>query len=173
MKLRKEIEPQLEIAEKLYSEILKSVMEYADFCDENGDEENIAYQKLEEKLHILTRKDMTQFNLLEWWEEEGVEVLAFRIALPDPLIVENITKEELSEIICSRLQWSDDFDDDSFKGEFNLYLDEYYYNFLKLNFKKTYNYSKIFCAQKNKDKSLFELTDEEKIKKLRNDGKFR
>ncbi|PBI87593.1 hypothetical protein BSF41_30300 [Flavobacterium sp. ACN2] len=166
MKLRKEIEPQLEVAEKLYSKILKSLIEYAEFCDENDDEENVEYQKLEEKLHILTRKDMTQFNLWEWWEEEGVEVLAFRIALPNPLEVENITKEELSEIICNRLQWSDDFDDDNFNGKFSLYLDNYYHDFLKLNFKRTYNYSKIFCTQKNKDKSIFELTNEEKVEKL-------
>lgn len=50
MELRKEIEPQLDIAEKLYPEILKSILDYTDFVDENGDEDNGEYTKLEQKL---------------------------------------------------------------------------------------------------------------------------
>ncbi|MGN7811211.1 hypothetical protein [Flavobacterium sp. 22076] len=177
MELRKEIEPQLEIAEKLYPEILKSIIDYTDFVDENGDEEEIEYQKLEDKLHQLTGKDMSQFNLWEWWEGEGAEVLSFRIALPAPIKVENITKEELTEIVSKRIKWFDEWmkkkdTDQSFKTQFTPHLEGYYHDFLKLNFKKTYNYQNIFCTQKDKDNNFFDLTSQEKINKLWNDGKF-
>ncbi len=118
---------------------------------------------------------MSQFNLWEWWESEGAEVLAFKIALPNPVIVENITEEELTEIVTKRLEWFDDWmlkkdTDESFKTQFTPYLEDYYHNFLKLNFKKTYDYQKIFGPQK--DKKILKLTNEEKINKLWNDGKF-
>jgi hypothetical protein len=47
MQLRKEIEPQWDIAEKRYPEILKLILDYTDFCDENGDEEK-TYEKTED-----------------------------------------------------------------------------------------------------------------------------
>ena len=96
--LRKEIEPQFEIAEQRYSEVLKLILDYTDHCDENGDEDNTEYQILEEKLHKLTGKDMSQFDLWEWWEADGAENSAFDISLPEPQIVEDITKEELAEM---------------------------------------------------------------------------
>ncbi|MFC4477448.1 hypothetical protein [Flavobacterium chungangensis] len=178
MELRKEIEPQLEIAEKLYPEILKSIMDYTDFVDENGDEENIEYQKLESKIHNLTGKDMSKYNLWEWWEGEGAEVLSFRIVLPNPLKVEDITKEELSKIVCNRLEGFDNCllnkneDNQSFKAQFHPYLTDYYHDFLKLNFKKTYNYPKIFGPQNDKNKRQFWLSNLEKTEKLWNNGIF-
>lgn len=63
MELRKEIEPDFETAEKLYPKVLKLILSYTDYCDENGDEDNSEYEKLEKKLHEMTRKDMSQFNL--------------------------------------------------------------------------------------------------------------
>lgn len=39
MELRSEIEPQLDIAEKHYPEILRLILAYTGFCDENGDED--------------------------------------------------------------------------------------------------------------------------------------
>lgn len=39
--LRKEIEPQLEIAENRYKEILDSILAYTNYCDENGNEDNV------------------------------------------------------------------------------------------------------------------------------------
>ena len=97
--MRKELEPKMETAKKLYPEIIKLIEEYTEYCDENGDEENIEYKKLENKLHEITGKDISQYNLWEYWEEEGLEVLSFRIALPEPIIVNDITKDELAEIV--------------------------------------------------------------------------
>ncbi|MEO6818569.1 MAG: hypothetical protein ABI266_07285 [Ginsengibacter sp.] len=78
--------------------ILKAIREYATFCDEHGDEENLGYKLLENNLHQLTGKDMSAYNLWKWWEEEGAEVLAFRIALPKPKKVNSIKREEVHEI---------------------------------------------------------------------------
>ena len=173
MELRNEIEPQLDIAEKRYPEILKLITAYTSFCDENGDEDHSAYKKLEEKLQDFTQKDMSQFNLSEWWEEEGAEVLSFRIGLPDPLKVENIKKEELVEIlnrVASFEKLDKNPDDQTFKNIFSLYLDGYYHRFLALNF-KTYNYRKLFTRQKDKDKKDFWYTENEKAELLWNAGK--
>ena len=183
MQLRAALEPRLDIAQQLYPEILKSILDYTDFVDENADEENIEYQKLEDKLHALTGKDMSRFDLYEWWEQESAEVFAFEIALPDPQKVENITKEELAEIIrrissshFEGLTWEIAADRGvetlTFIEYWSLYLDDYYHALLELNF-KTYNYSKIFTRQKNKEKKDFYwYTDEEKIEKLWNNGVF-
>lgn len=176
MELRKEIEAQFDIAEKRYPEILKSITDYAEFCDENGDEGNIEYEKLENKLHKLTRKDISKFNLWEWWEEEGAEVLAFRIALPNPIRVDNVTKEELSEIVRNRIECNkesklkNDIEGQSFNEQFRFYMDQYYHEFLKINF-KTYDYKRIFGQQKDKNKKVFWFTNAEKIDKLWNEGK--
>ena len=99
MQLRKEIEPDFETVEKRYPIALKAIMSYTAYCDENGDEDLVEYNKLADYLHQLTGKDMSQFNLWEWWEEEGAEVLAFRIVLPEPQCVHNITMDEVHEVV--------------------------------------------------------------------------
>jgi hypothetical protein len=45
--MRKELEPKMEIAKKLYPQIVKLIEKYTEYCDENGDEENAEYKKLE------------------------------------------------------------------------------------------------------------------------------
>ena len=162
--LRKEIEPQLEIAESRYQEILDSIMAYTDYCDEEGDEDDAAYKKLEEKLHLQTGKDMSQFNLWEWWEEEGAEVLAFKIALPNPIKVEGITKEELSEIVRRTKTFDENANEDSFEGQFKYHLHDYYYDFLELNF-KSYEQD-LFHSHKDKNGNYFEYSVDEIVKKL-------
>ncbi len=92
MKLRDKIEPDFETAEKRYPEVLKLILDYTGWCDEHGDEDSVKYKKLEERLHIMTGKEMSRFNLWEWWEGDGAEYLSFDISLPDPKIVEDITK---------------------------------------------------------------------------------
>ena len=99
MRLRKEIEPDFETVEKRYPIALKAIMSYTAYCDENGDEDLVEYNKLADYLHQLTGKDMSQFNLWEWWEEEGAEVLAFKIVLPEPQCVHNITMDEVHEVV--------------------------------------------------------------------------
>lgn len=172
MKLRKEIEPQFDIAEKLYPEVLKLILYYTSFCDENGDEEFIEYKNLEEKLHILSGKDITQFNLAEWWEEDGAENLAFNISLPEPIKVDNLTKEELYEIVhlIKNFDGSNENDVDFISTFYinTIYGNGYYKKFLEKNFKH-YNH-KLFQRKKDKKGNYFEYSIEEVVEILWNYG---
>ena len=165
MELRKEIEPDFETVEKRYPIALKAIMSYTVHCDENGDEDLVEYNKLADYLHQLTGKDMSQFNLWEWWEEEGAEVLAFKIVLPEPQCVHNITMDELYEIV-KRLK-TDIYtpsEDGSLKELFKYHLDEYYKLFLERNF-NTYD-PKLFERNINDKGEYFEYTEAQIVQML-------
>ncbi|WP_306353023.1 hypothetical protein [Flavobacterium sp. '19STA2R22 D10 B1'] len=173
MELRIEIKPNVEIAEKRYPEILKSILDYTDFCDEHGDEELIEYHILETKLQKITQKDISKFNLYEWWEEEGAEVLAFRISLPDPLPLTNTTQEELAEVV-KRIKTPIEFVRNNeveinFENQFKYYFDDYYHQFLKLNF-KSYKHN-LFHSFKDQKGNYTEHTVDEIIHLIWNNGK--
>jgi hypothetical protein len=161
--MRNELEPDWETAEKLYPTVKAFIEKYTEYCDENGDEELAEYKKLENRLFELTKKDISRFNLWEWWEGEGLEVLSFRISLPEPNIVQDITKEELLEIVRKIIKVDiPNFrgnNEKSFKNAFYCYLDEYYDELLKCNFKK-YK-PKYFNSQKDDEGGFFEYTAEE------------
>ena len=165
MQLRKEMEPDFETVEKRYPIALKAIMSYAAHCDENGDEDLVEYNKLADYLHQLTGKDMSQFNLWEWWEEEGAEVLAFKIVLPEPQCVHNITMDELYEVV-KRLK-TDIYtpsEDGSLKEIFKYHLDEYYKLFLERNF-NTYD-PKLFERNINDKGEYFEYTEAQIVQML-------
>lgn len=165
MQLRKEIEPDFETVEKRYPIALKAIMSYTAHCDENGDEDLVGYNKLADYLHQLTGKDMSQFNLWEWWEEEGAEVLAFKIVLPEPQCVHNITMDELYEVV-KRLK-TDIYtpsEDGSLKEIFKYHLDEYYKLFLERNF-NTYD-PKLFERNINDKGEYFEYTEAQIVQML-------
>ncbi|NQX39955.1 hypothetical protein SAMN05421820_106357 [Pedobacter steynii] len=163
MELRIELAPQLEIAEQRYPEILNLILEYTKFIDENGDEDGKEYENLIHKLHLLTNKELSKFNLWEYWEEEGAEVLAFRISLPDPLKSDQFSKEELTEVI-RRLKTFEAGTAEGFKEHFKYYLADYYHQLLALNFKK-YTYQ-LFNRQKDKKGNYFEYSVEEISEKI-------
>jgi len=163
--MRKELEPDMEIAEKLYSQIKGLIEKYTEYCDEYGDGEEIEYKNLENKLYEITGKDISQYNLSEYSEEEGLEVLSFRISLPEPKIVSDITEEEVTEIV-KRIK-SDVFqesNENNFKNIFHCYLGDYYHKLLKRNFKK-YKYE-YFNSQKGNDGKYFKYTTEEIARKI-------
>ena len=165
MRLRKEIEPDFETVEKRYPIALKAIMSYTAYCDENGDEDLVEYNKLADYLHQLTGKDMSQFNLWEWWEEEGAEVLAFKIVLPEPQCVHNISMDELYEVV-KRLK-TDIYtpsEDGSLKEIFKYHLDEYYKLFLERNF-NTYD-PKLFERNINDKGEYFEYTEAQIVQML-------
>lgn len=165
MQLRNVLEPDLKTAEERYPEVLNAILVYTDFCDEHGDEDLSEYKKLEHKLHLLTGKDMSRFNLSEWWEEEGAEPLAFKISLPDPAFVEDVSREELAEIVSRLKTFNDPVEGDkSFFGQFAYYLDGYYHLLLSLNF----NGYELRLFQRNKDESgkYFEYAADEIVEKI-------
>jgi len=165
--MRRDLAPDWETAEKLYPIISSHIEKYTEYCDENGDEDFTEYKKLEQCLHEITGKDMSQYNLWQWWEEEGLEVLSFRISLPAPQLVQDITKEELAEVIT--LLKSDSTiinqnDAESFKNTFSIYLGEYYHDLLKLNFKKYKR--EYFMSNKGKNGKYFEYSVQEATEKI-------
>jgi len=159
MKLRPEIEPCMDIAESRYQTILDYIIGYEDYVDENGDEDNTEYARVENEIHKITAKDMSRYNLWETWEAEGPEVLAFRISLPAPVKVDNITKEEILEIV-GRIVTFDPAkgEEDSFEGQFSWYIGDYYHAFLKLNCKK-YKYSDFLQQKDGSALSIEEIVD--------------
>ena len=163
MTLREEIEPSFDVAEQRYPEVLRLILEYSDYCDEHGDEDSKEYQRLENKLYEMTGKEMSQFNLWEWWEGNGAEYLSFDISLPDPKVVKDITKDELAEIVKRMSTFeAPDLNDKSFKGMFYSYIcfgSDYFPQFLKLNF-KSYDI-KLFQAHQDKNGNYYEYSPEE------------
>ncbi|MGN7863881.1 hypothetical protein [Chryseobacterium sp. 22458] len=163
MKLRDEIEPDFETAEKRYPEVLKLILDYTEWCDEHGDEDSVEYKKLEDRLHSITGKDISQFNLWEWWEGDGAENLAFSISLPEPEIVNNLTKDEVAEIV-RRLKTFEilDAENGAFKSLFYNYIcfgSDFYPKFLKMN-GLAYDI-KLFQSHKDKNGNYFEFSREE------------
>ena len=165
MRLRKEIEPDFETVEKRYPIALKAIMSYTAYCDENGDEDLVEYNKLADYLHQLTGKDMSQFNLWEWWEEEGAEVLAFKIVLPEPQCVHNITMDEVHEVVKRLKPYIyTPYEDGSLKELFKYHLDGYYKLFLERNF-NTYD-PKLFERNINNKGEYFEYTEAQIVQML-------
>lgn len=165
MQLRNVLDPDLKTAEQRYPEVLEAILAYTNFCDEHGDQDLAEYKKLEDKLHAMTGKDMSRFNLSEWWEEEGAEPLAFRISLPDPVFTGDVTREELEEIVHRLKTFVGPAEaDESFSGQFSLYLDGYYHPLLSLNF-KGYD-PKLFQRNKDKNGKYFEYGADEIVARI-------
>lgn len=142
--MRAQIKPDFETAREIYDEILKQILAYTAYCDDNGDEDGAKYRELEAALHKITGKDMSKFDLWEWWEADGAENLAFDIALPEPQLVPDITKDELREIAERMSTFEPRETGDAFLDAFyyrpNFAADGgYFTEFLKLNFKDTYD----------------------------------
>ena len=143
--------PDWKTAEQLYPTILSLLKDYEIFVDNNGDEDWAEYKSLEEKLHKLTNKQMESYNLYETWENEGIEVASYRIALPNPKKIDKITKTDVRNILRQLKNvklYDTPWEDQTFQQQFELYLDDYYHQLLKVNF-KNYNYQKLFTKQKN------------------------
>lgn len=166
MKLREEFEPKIEIARQNYSTIKKKILDYTAYSDENGDEDSSKYKELEHELHKLTGKDMSKFNLWEWWEADGIENLAFRIALPNPTKITDITKEELREVLTRTNPFEVLKEPENDELLMLLHTNKWYYyhDLLKLNFDK-YNY-KFFSRNKDKNGNYFEYSIDEIVEKL-------
>ncbi len=149
--MRAQIEPDFERARKIYDEILEQILAYTDFCDENDDEDGEEYRKVKERLAKISGKDMSKFSLHEWWEAEGAENLAFDIALPEPKVVPDITKDELRQIVERMLapvpEFEDDFLDAFYARVTYACKGAYFAEFLKLNFAQTFSFELFDCRE--------------------------
>lgn len=155
MNLRNELEPKLDIVERLYPQILDLIADYDNAIDSEKYDEIRAIVK---KVSELTGKDITEDDLFEYWEADGAGVLAFEMALPPPLKIDKITKDELREIArrVKNFEYADEFADHVTSEELkeNKYAfasvlsHKYYMKLIQVNF----NYPsvfKLFQRQKN------------------------
>lgn len=156
------IEPDLATAKALYPKVLTILKDFEVFIDSqnniSAEKFDAAYKKLEKQLHELTHKDMSRFMLWQWWEDNGIEALAFEIALPSPKPIMDMHKDELTEII-RRIKSIDELDEDNFDeienndkdkdDDFchliNHFIGDYYHQLLQLSFPKSYDYG-YFCS---------------------------
>ncbi|MEN7547204.1 hypothetical protein AAG747_04750 [Rapidithrix thailandica] len=169
IELRKEIEPQIDKAEEIYPRILKCLLDYTKYVDENGDEENKEYQRVVAYLTQLTGKNIEEsdYAIWEYWEADGEHRESFKIALPHPMIVDNLTKEELTEIVfrITSMKLPEYLKTDFIeKNGFEWEICDYYHQLLKINFKK-YNY-RIFNRQKDANGEWYEPSTEEIVEKI-------
>jgi len=167
--LRQILEPDLVPVREHYAHVKQKILDYTDYVDEHGDENNEKYRVLEQELHLLTQKDMSQFNLWEWWEADGVENLAFRICLPDPPKVDDFSREELREVverICTFVEPTPEIEQDEIAWLLWGNQSDFYHQLLKLNF-ATYDF-KYFIRNKDKSGDYFEYSIEQKIEAIWN-----
>ncbi|WP_287906831.1 hypothetical protein [Acinetobacter sp.] len=167
-KLRTEIEPDFETEQRLYPTVLELIANYTRMCDEFGDEDSVEYQKLSEKLTQITRKDISQYDLWEWWEAEGIENLSFDICLPEPKILKDISRQELTEIV-QRIKKSDFTAQQENAFIYSFYIRTvfpggYFYHFLELNF--NYFHHRLFQRNKDQNGKYFEYSTEQIVEQL-------
>ncbi len=93
--MRKELKPDLETADKLFPLVLSLISRFDD-AFENGNQ--VEQKLIVSQLSDITKKQITEFDLYEYWGYTDIENLAYQFAIPDPEKVE-ISKAELIEIL--------------------------------------------------------------------------
>ena len=157
--------PQMSVTEKRYPIVLQALKEYEQHVDTVGDDALDGYRALQTRLEMLTEKDLSTYKLWEWWEAEGIEVLAFRVALPDPpRLARRLQDNELAEIIRRLLADVQEEADDEFAQQFSVYLDDWHHRLLQLN-APCYRYA-WFLRQKNAQGQWFEHREEALVERL-------
>ncbi len=152
-KLRDEIEPKIEQAQALFSKIVKSLEDYTKYMEQHGDVEFKEFQRLIQQLSALTGKDITseKYNIPEYWEADGLAMESFRIALPDPLKINKLERQEIEEIVRRIV----DFEVPGYlinafiqENGFEPAIIDYYHAFLQLNL--THYQYQLFNRRKDK-----------------------
>lgn len=99
MELRPELEPQLEVAEKLLPRIFELISLFDDGFDSGGDEGEAKMASAISQISSLTNQNITAYDLYEYWGYTTQEDLAFSLSIPEGIRVDSISNEELIEII--------------------------------------------------------------------------
>lgn len=164
MKLRAEIEPDLNFAAKVYPTVLKIIVAFNNHIYEKGDDNDAYYKKVVNALTVLTKKDIASKKYASWeyWEADGEYREAFKISLPEPKKVANITRLELTEIVerIKKIKLPPYLNKQLVQeNEFTWEIIHYYHDFLALNF-KTYTYD-FFNRKKDENGKWYELDTNE------------
>ncbi|CAM3514043.1 hypothetical protein STSO111631_22075 [Stackebrandtia soli] len=132
-KLRAILEPDLAAAERTRESVLRLIRELMSVADDDPDSAEAEAKLTAARIGELTGKTVAPHSLLLAWEEEGEEVAAFRVSLPDPPVVADISRAELTEIV-GRVIDPVFPDDESPLGVFGVYLGSWYRALLSRNF---------------------------------------
>ena len=144
--MRKELEPNLIVGKKVFPKIIKLIDEF-----NNGDGDEEKYEILINEISKITGKEFSQFmnydNYIHGMYEPGPDGVAFQFALPSPIIVNDISKDELTEIVkritVDRFKQEEN---DEFLKEIKFDLWGYYYTLIEKNYGvqfREYIYGKI------------------------------
>ncbi|CAL2103839.1 conserved protein of unknown function [Tenacibaculum sp. 190130A14a] len=95
MTLRPELTPNIQRAEKLFPKVLELISQYDSAFDQ---EDKHTKQLVLKELNSLTKKNLENHDLFEYWSYISKEDLAFKFSLPAPKKVDTITEEEIKEI---------------------------------------------------------------------------
>lgn len=153
------LEPKIHKAEELFPLITSFIKEFENTSSETDIETQLVL--LESRLSEVTGKDITRhnYNLREYWEADGLEREAFKIALPDPPKNMVLTKGEVTEIVkrIKTLRLPDELMTDFVKeNKFEWEIIAYYHEMLRLNcngYDETF-----FDREQSSDGSYIELS---------------
>ena len=167
MKLRFELEPRIDIAEKLFPQVIELISKYDDACDE-GNVKKIA--SAIKAINELTSKGISEEDLFEYWGAENIEDVAFKLSVPDPVKVDNITREELLEIIRRiRCIFSESYIENSINSSISsihfINISDYYFSLIDKNFAYPNPNSNMF-SYKDTNGKVVELSDEQVAEKI-------
>lgn len=132
--LRTDLEPNMDEAARLYPMVLARMNKMMREIDEHGDAGPPSVRAADD-IEGLTTKIVEPIDLVYAWEGEGEEVVAFRISFPDPPVVEDISLSELTALV-HRVAAPPILDSDSFSASFGPYLDRWYAELLRRNFRR-------------------------------------
>lgn len=167
--LRKELCPDLDTVRKLYPIVKKKIENFTKYWDEYPEKAEERHKEVEADIQQLSHKDMSQFNLWEYWEEDGIEHLTYRIVLPKAKKVQNITKDELHQIVSKIMVFSpptEEEENDEIKMLSFANSRDFYIELLHLNCK---NYArKYFEGHRDAQGNYFEYSVEEIVEQLYN-----
>ena len=79
MKLRSELEPDIEVIQKVFPGVLELISRYDEACD-NDDSQTVAAVIAE--INTLTNKNIREEDLFEYWESESKDEVAFKFSIP-------------------------------------------------------------------------------------------
>jgi hypothetical protein len=173
--MRKELEPDIDFAKKIFPEVKELIEKSGKVMS------NYAYNKLEKKLHELSGKDISKYDIEKAWDTYDphedlmsniVNNLSVRICLPDPKVVPDITKEEVIEII-KRLRFNifgklsnNDLGDLKYRVEGHLH--GYFHKLLEINLP---NYKREYFNEEKVNGEFVYLYSVEELAEKIFDGK--
>lgn len=179
VQLRDEIEPQYELFEKYYHRVLEIISNFENDDSYNmegiNDNATIKLMILTDSLNQITGKKLSWQDVANKMEIMAPFHMAFNISLPHPSKVDNITRDELTEIVRRILTYKIGRYEGSVLQEnyyhYTLGKDDYFMDFLRHNF-KTFDEA-LFEKIETPTEDHFKFDENHIIERLWNKGNFR